>query len=338
MAFLSRSLSFGLIAGGVGYLAYQTLLRSSYSFTNKVVVITGGSRGLGLEMARRFCAEGARVAICSRHEDEVERAVNELAQYGADILGFPCDLTQPDQIQKFATAVLDHWGQIDVLINNAGVIQVGPQECMTESDYELALQTHLWAPLRMTNAVLPQMKQRGAGRIVNIASVGGRVSVPHLLPYCVSKFALVGWSEGLSSELQKFGITVTTVSPGLMRTGSARRALFKGEHQAEYAWFSIGASMPLVSINSELAAQRIVEACRRGDAAIMVSGLSAVATRLHGLCPGGVSAALGWANQFFPPPSRNGLESKPGWQCESPLSPSWLTKLNEAAAVRNNEI
>src|SRR5262249_29078614 len=143
-------------------------------------------------------------------------------------------------------------------VNNAGIIQVGPMETMTLADYQEAMRVHYWGPLYTALAVLPQMKQRRAGRIVNITSIGGKVAVPHLLPYVGSKFALVGLSEGLRAELMKDGILVTTVVPGLMRTGSPRNAFFKGQNEAEYAWFKIGDSIPVLTTSAERAARRIV--------------------------------------------------------------------------------
>src|SRR5262249_17300153 len=162
-----------------------------------------------------------------------------------------CDVTNQDQVQAAVDAVLARWGRIDVLINNAGTISVGPAETMTAEDYEVAMRTHFWGPLYMTLAVLPGMRQRREGRIVNISSIGGKVSVPDLVPYNASKFALVGLSEGLQAELAKDGIVVTTVCPGLMRTGSPRNALFKGQHRAEYVWFSISDSLPILSMSAE---------------------------------------------------------------------------------------
>src|SRR5207302_995684 len=144
--------------------------------------------------------------------------------------------------------VLDRFGRLHVLINNAGVIQVGPMEEMTLADYEDTMQTHFWAPLFTTLSVLPALRRQGEGRIVNISSIGGKIAVPHLLPYSASKFALTGFSEGLRAELLKDGIYVTTVCPGLMRTGSPRNADFKGQHRAEYAWFSISDSLPFFSM------------------------------------------------------------------------------------------
>jgi NAD(P)-dependent dehydrogenase (short-subunit alcohol dehydrogenase family) len=328
-----------LSLGAAGALAWYALShrRSVMSFAGKVVVITGGSRGLGLELARRWCREGASVAFCARSAEEVERAVEELSLLG-DVLGLVCDITEPEQIQNFVAAVLHRWGRIDVLVNNAGIIQVGPMDCMSHADYEQALATHFWGPLMMTESVLPTMHRQGSGRIVNIASIGGRVSMPHLLPYTASKFALVGWSEGLAAELRKFNIFVTTVTPGLMRTGSARRATFKGRHRAEYAWFSIGASLPLVATNSALAAERIVEGCRQGTATVMVSGFSHLAARSHGLWPGLTTRLMTFVDGCLPRSTPRGRRAFSGWQSESEYSPSWLTTLNDRAAVRNHEV
>jgi short-subunit dehydrogenase len=127
---------------------------------------------------------------------------------------------------------------------------------------------HFWAPFYAMQAVLPQMRERGAGRIVNISSIGGKVAVPHLAPYCASKFALVGLSKAMRIELAKDNIFVTTVCPGLMRTGSHVNAVFKGQNEKEFAWFSIGnASCPFVCQRGKRRAanHRIgVQARRRG--------------------------------------------------------------------------
>lgn len=328
---------FGL-AGGLTYAAWKRWSAAQFNFADQVVVITGGSRGLGLEMARLWCAEGAKVAFCSRTSSEVHAAEQELTASGGTALGAVCDVTIPTDVESFIRQVTERWGAIDVLVNNAGIIQVGPQECMTKDDYEQALATHFWGPFNMVEAILPGMKARRRGRIVNISSIGGRIGVPHLVPYAMSKFALAGWSEGLTAELRQHGIFVTTVTPGLMRTGSARQALFKGRHRAEYAWFSIGAGLPLLAIDSTSAARRIVEACRRGAPTAMVSGFSAVASRLHGLCPGSVTELLAWTNSLLPGAQGGTRQNRKGWESESAWSPSLLTTLNDQAAVRNREI
>lgn len=331
----SRVLALGTLVG-LGLYALRSRSQR-FSFEGRVIVITGGSRGLGLEMARLWCGEGARVAICSRTSRDIDRAVEELGRYG-EAMGVVCDVTQANQVAEFVAAVQDRWGTIDILVNNAGIIQVGPFDSLQHEDYEQSLATHFWGPLLMTEAVLPLMRRQGAGRIVNISSIGGRVSVPHLLPYCASKFALVGWSEGLTAALRPDNIQVTTVTPGLMRTGSPRNATFKGRHREEYAWFSLGASLPLLATPSDLAAERIIEGCRRGSATVMVSGFSSLASRGHGLCPGLVTRLMGLVNDCLPGPGPHAKRAFKGHESESIYSPSWLTSLNEQAALRNHEV
>jgi short-subunit dehydrogenase len=309
-----------------------------YQFKNKTVLVTGGSRGLGLVMARMLAREGARLAILARDPDELERAHQELSALGAEVVALSCDVTDRQDIENAVRLAKDRLGRIDVLINNAGVIQVGPMETMTLADYEEAMKTHFWAPLHATLAVLPDMRERREGRIVNIASIGGKVSVPHLLPYSASKFALTGLSEGLRAELLKDNILVTTVCPGLMRTGSPRNAIFKGQHRAEYAWFAISDSLPFTSTSAESAAERILKACRRGEAEVVITPQAKLAARVAGVFPGFVANVMGIVNAVLPGPGGVGTLRVRGEDSESALAPSLLTVLGDKAAVRNNEV
>jgi short-subunit dehydrogenase len=239
--------------------------------------------------------------------------------------------------EKAIAAVMDRFGPVDVLINNAGTITVGPAESMTGGDYQESLETHFWGAYHMVEAVLPEMRRRRFGRIVNISSIGGKVSVPHLLPYSVGKFALTGYSEGLRSELLRHNIYVTTVCPGLMRTGSPRNAYFKGRHRKEYAWFSISDAVPLASICAERAARRIVEATVNGDSEIVLSVPAKIAVAFHGLFPGATADLLGIVNRILPSGGKAGSISHTGRASFSRLSPSWITTLDERAARNNNE-
>ena len=324
----------------LGLLAGRELLRRTrtVSFRGASVLITGGSRGLGLLLAREFGTHGARVAVCARDAAELDRAVADLERRGITALALPGDVADAGQTEGVVRTVLERWGAIDVLVNNAGVITVGPVETMTLADYEHAMAVNFWGGLHGILAVLPSMRARRAGRIVNIASIGGKISVPHLSPYCASKFALTGLSEGLRAELRRDGILVTTVCPGLMRTGSPRNADFKGQHQAEYAWFSISDAMPIVSMDAERAAQQIVRACARGDAEVTLSAPAKIAARVQGLLPGLVAEALSVVNRLLPAPGGIGRAAVKGHESESALSPSWLTRLGDAAAARHNEI
>ncbi len=330
-----------MAAAGLGTaLAVRAAVRRQrrYDLRGKVALVTGGSRGLGLVLARELTREGMKVAICARSEDELKRAYQDLAQRGAHVLAVTCDVTNPRQIDSLVKTVLGRWGAIHVLINNAGIIEVGPMEVMTRADYEEAMKTHFWAALDTIQAVLPVMRAQREGRIVNVTSIGGKVSVPHLLPYGASKFALVGLSEGLRAELLKDSIYVTTVCPGLMRTGSPRNAFFKGQHQAEYAWFSISDALPVFSISAERAARTIIRALRHGDPELLLSLPTKAAAWFHGLFPGLTADLLALTNALLPAPGGIGSARAKGQESESPVAPSWLTTLSDRAAERNNEI
>jgi short-subunit dehydrogenase len=327
-------------AGAGALLAARALFRrlKEYDLRGRKVLITGGSRGLGLVMAREFAAQGASVALCARDRKELERARADLAARGADVYVFPCDVTDRAQVKEMIDVVTRHFGRIDVLVNNAGTIQVGPLEVMTLEDFEQAMEIHFWAPLYTTLAVLPQMRARGEGRIVNISSIGGKISVPHLVPYSASKFALAGLSEGLRAELEKDGVVVTTVYPGLMRTGSPRNANFKGQHRAEYAWFSISDALPVTSIQAERAARQIVTATKRGQAELIITTQAVLAVKFRHLFPEATADMLALAARLMPAPGGIGRKRAKGKDSESPLAPSVLTVLSDRAAARNNEV
>src|SRR6185436_20934698 len=251
----------GLAAGAAALFATRRIARERHTidFGGRVVVITGGSRGLGLVLARKLAARGARLVLLARDDRELDRARRLLdEEHRADVLAIRCDIRRRADVRAAATQILEQCGVVDVLINNAGVIQVGPLEHMQQEDFENAMATHFWGPLHLMLELVPAMRRRGFGRIVNIGSIGGRVAVPHLAPYCASKFALAGLSDAVRTELDQYGIRVTTVAPGLMRTGSPVNADLKGRHEAEYAWFAISDSLPGIRVSAETAARQII--------------------------------------------------------------------------------
>lgn len=313
--------------------------RRALDVRGRVVAITGGSRGLGLVLARDLVKRGAKLAICARDADELERAHEDLERRGGEVYSATCDVTDRDDVLRFVTAVADELGPIEILINNAGVIQAGPLELMTHEDFDLAFDVNLRGPLHAMLAVLPGMRKRGAGRIVNIASIGGKIAVPHLAPYTASKFGLVGLSESMRVELVRDNIYVTTVCPGLMRTGSPRHAWFKGQHRAEYAWFSIADSLAATSISAEAAARRIIDALEHGDAEIVISPQAKLASFVHGIAPTLVQEVLGLVTRLLPGPGDDGSRTAViGKDSESNLAPSVLTRASDDAARRNNEL
>lgn len=330
-----------LAALGVGAIAGYTLLKKSrprFDFQGKVVLITGGSRGLGLILARSLAERGARLAICARDEAGLLRAEADLRARGAEVFQTVCDVRNQSEVNRTVEAVRNHYGQIDALINNAGVIQVGALEDQTQEDFENALAVHFWGAFYMMQAVLPEMKQRGAGRIVNVSSIGGKMAVPHLAPYCASKFALVGLSSAMRVELEKDGVYVTTVCPGLMRTGSHVNAVFKGQNEKEFAWFSIGNSLPVSSINAERAAEQIIEAATRGDAELIVSIQAKIAAATNALLPELTAEISNLVNRILPAAGGIGTKHALGKDSQSIVSPSFLTTLIDEESRLNNEL
>lgn len=329
-------------AAGVGLLAAARAVRRRrpIDFQDRVVLITGGSRGLGLLIARELAAEGARLAIVARDAEELDLARRELAAVGGmRVLALPCDVRDREEAEWAVGATIERFGRLDVLINNAGVIQVGPLEHMGLEDFEDALKVHFWGPLYLIRAALPHLKREGEGRIVNVSSIGGKIALPHLVPYSASKFALCGLSNGMRVELAQEGVYVTTVCPGLMRTGSHVHALFKGKRREELAWFAVTDSTPLTSISARRAARRIVKACRYGEPHLIITPQARLAAAAATLAPGLTARALEVVNRFLPKPSpHDGDEAQPGWKHPSAWAPSVLTRLSDEAAVENNEL
>jgi NAD(P)-dependent dehydrogenase (short-subunit alcohol dehydrogenase family) len=231
---------------------------------------------------------------------ELARAHQDLRRRGAEVLAVACDVTNQPQVHSVVAQATQHFGRVDIVVNNAGIIQVGPLSTTTMEDFAQALDVMFWGTLHTTMAVLPQMRARRSGRIVNITSIGGKVSVPHLLPYNCAKFAAVGLSEGLRAELGQDGIQVTTVVPGLMRTGSYVQACFKGQTEREFRWFALGSTLPLISISAERAARQVVRATQRGAAECILSLPANLAGRLHGVCPGTTANLLSLVNRVLP--------------------------------------
>src|SRR4051812_19625786 len=275
--------------------------RRSFSLQGKTVFITGGSRGLGLAMAEEFARRGAQIAICARDAEGLDRARQQIErEAGGTVMTFVCDVSDREQMENTVQKVQNHFGAIDVLVNNAGIIAVGPVENQNVADFEEAMKINFWSQVYATLAALPEMRRRGEGRVVNITSIGGKVSVPHLLPYSCSKFAAVAFSEGLRSELAGTGVKAVTIAPGLMRTGSFLNAQFKGNNTNEAAWFSLAASLPGISISAKRAAAGIVSATKRGTADKVLGAPASLLAVFHGLFPGLTADVLGLIKQALP--------------------------------------
>jgi NAD(P)-dependent dehydrogenase (short-subunit alcohol dehydrogenase family) len=300
----------------------QRVSKAVRELKGKVVLVTGGSRGLGYAIARELALSGARLALTSRHADELERARARLVASGcaapADVWVYPCDVSLEPTVREMVAAASAHFGRIDVLVNDAGVIMVGPLESQTLDSFHQAMNVNFFGALHATMAVLPQMLQRGEGAIVNISSIGGKVAFPHLLPYVASKFAITGWSQGLRAELAGKGIRVTTVCPGIMRTGSHIQARFTGDQEQEYRWFAAAASLPGTATSATRAARKIVRALAAGSAEISIGLQAIVAARLSNVAPELTASLLSLANASLPSPPNEG--DPDFWQADQSTS------------------
>ena len=336
---MTRKTALLTAAGALGGLgAWMALRRNEGAdIRGKVVLITGGSRGLGLQLAREFASEGCSIAICARDEEELARACEDVPAFSVR-----CDVTNRDDVANMIREVTARFGRIDILVNNAGVIQAGPIESMELQDFERAMNVIFWGTVYPTLSVLPQMQKRSEGRVVNITSIGGKVSIPHLVPYSCAKFATVAFSEGLRAELSSKGIQVTTIVPGLMRTGSHLNAQFKGNQAREYAWFSLGAATPIMAIGAQRAARSIVRATRRGDAEAILSVPANMLARLHGALPELTTPILSLVNRIMLPSSKGGASGTiKGFEAERQLNSTihrGLTAMGRAAARDLNEV
>src|SRR4051812_48901746 len=332
------------IAGATVLLGAALLLKSlrrnrAIDFRDRVALITGGSRGLGLLIARELGRLGARVVLAARDEQELSRAESDLVERGIAVATCVTDLSTPAEAENAVNHCIDAFGRVDIVINNAGIITVGPFEHMANADFQEAMSIHFWAPVYTLQAALPYMRMNGGGRIVNISSIGGKLGVPHLSAYCASKFALTGFSQSVRAELARENILITTVCPGLMRTGSVFNAWFKGRHREEFTWFAIAGSLPLLSIDATRAAARVVDAAKHGDAEIVITWPAKLAVAAAGIVPQLTASATGLANRFLPKAAEHdGDQSFSGWQSGSDWAPSQLTRLSERAASLNNEL
>lgn len=323
------SVASAVVATGAAVLVVRAIRNRKYPSASSspdaprpVVLITGGSRGLGLAIATRFAHNPVRLVLASRNLEELQQAqFSLLTQFPhlrpEDFYLVAADLAKREECQRLVTEAIHRYGRIDVLINNAAIIDVGPIESQTLETFERTMQVNFFAALYTTWAALPHMRTQTplpnahpANRrasIANIASIGGKIAVPHMLPYSAAKFALVGFSEGLHAELRHKGIRVTTVCPGLMRTGGESHAHFIGNVEAEKRWFNFAAKTPGIAVTAKHAANRIYHAMVSGRSEITISPQAWLAARFAPLSPELVQYANALTNEHILPkaPTQN---------------------------------
>ena len=197
------------------------------NYANKVVVITGASSGIGEESAVEFAKQKSKIVLVSRNKQNLEVVAEKIRKYNSEILVYPCDVSQKDQVEKMGRDIMEKFGRIDILVNNAGF---GIYSTIHESkieEIESQMATNYFGMVYCTKAFLPKMLEQKSGHIVNVASVAASFGIPGIAPYCASKFAMLGFSESLYHEIKGTGVGVTVVSPIMVRTRFLKHKSFK---------------------------------------------------------------------------------------------------------------
>lgn len=244
-------------------------------FKNKVVLITGASSGIGKQTAIEFAKLGSSIILVARRKNKLEQVENELKQFNVNTLVCVCDVSKKDQVDELSKIVLQKFDSVDILVNNAGFAIYGLVSDLSINEIESQMETNYFGMIYCVKNFLPLMLKKKSGHIVNVASVGASFSVPGVSSYCATKFAMLGFSEGLKHELYGTGVGLTVVSPIMVRT-----PLFEHPSFTNFSKFSTG-----VSLSSETVAKTIIKASN--------------SSRLEIVVPSVARAAI-WFKQTFP--------------------------------------
>ena len=283
-------------------------------------VVTGGSRGLGLLLADRLAARGARVTVLARDRAELDRAAELLRARGrTGVRTAVCDVADQAAVREVLRGTADACDGVDLVICNAGTIQVAPVLDVGSEEFRYAMDSIFMGALHASLEALPYLRRSPhGGRLALVGSVGGLVAAPHLLPYSCAKAAVATLGEGLHAELAADGVTVTSVHPGLMRTGSHLQAEFGGDRQREFGWFSALAGAPLVSMDAQRAAERIVTAVQNRRTRLVLTPLAHAAGLLHGVAPAVTTRLTALATRLLPEPTGERVPLRRGGAVEPP--------------------
>ena len=188
------------------------------NFKDKVVLITGASSGIGKESAIEFAKLGANIVLVARRKEKLEQVADELKKFNVIILTCQCDVSNKDQVKEMSKTVLEEFDSVDILVNNAGFAIYGSVSDLTIDEIESQMATNYFGMIYCIKNFLPSMLGKQSGHIVNVASVAASFGLPGIASYCASKFAMLGFSEGLKHELKNTGVGITVVSPIMVRT------------------------------------------------------------------------------------------------------------------------
>ena len=220
------------------------------NFENKVVVITGASSGIGEAAAEQFAKRGANLVLVARRKEKLEQVEKHLNKYSTKILICVCDVSDKEQVKQMSQKVIETFSKIDILVNNAGFVIYGNVKELSIEDIESQMKTNYFGTIYCTKSFLPHFLEQNYGHIVNVASVGASFGVPGIASYCATKYAMLGFSEGLKHELHNTGVGITVVSPIQVRTNLFNHPSFKN--------FTLKATG--ISLSSETVANAIIKA------------------------------------------------------------------------------
>ena len=261
-------------------------------FKNKVVLITGASSGIGKQTAIEFAKLGSNIILVARRKDKLEQVENELKQFNVNTLVCTCDVSKKDQVEIMSKTVLEKFNSIDILINNAGFAIYGSVFDLSIEEIESQMETNYFGMIYCTKNFLPLMLKKKSGHIVNVASVAASFGLPGIASYCASKFAMLGFSEGLKHELKDTGIGITVVSPIMVRTNFFDHPSF--EKMPKYS---------PTSLSSKTVANTILKASNSPRLEIIVPSVVRSAVWMKNTFPYFINPILG---KFF----KNMLNSK----------------------------
>jgi NADP-dependent 3-hydroxy acid dehydrogenase YdfG len=230
----------------------------------KVVLITGASSGFGMDAARLFADEGCSVILAARRIDRLQELAAQIQAQGGEAFAVPVDVANREEIEIMVETVLDLYGQIDILFNNAGFGRLVWHENMSsERDIETQLDVNLHGVIQVTHAVLPDMLKRRSGHIINMSSVAGWIAPPTYTIYSASKFGVRGFTDALRREVQPFGVDVSGIYPGPAKTEF-------GQHTGDHPMKKSALRRYFRSMTSEEVAERVVELAKRPRRAVIM--------------------------------------------------------------------
>ena len=251
-------------------------------FKNKIVLITGASSGIGKQTAIEFAKLGSNIILVARRKDKLQQVENELKKFNVTTLICSCDVSKKEQVEIMSKTVLEKFNSVDILVNNAGFAIYGSIFDLSIDDIKSQMETNYFGMIYCTKNFLPSMIKKKSAHIVNVASVAASFGLPGIASYCASKFAMLGFSEGLKHELKDTGVGITVVSPIMVKTNFFEHPSF--EKMPKYS---------PTSLNSKTVAKAIVKAANSSRLEIITPSIIRIAVWLKQTFPYFINPILG---------------------------------------------